>query len=53
MMHNDYGFMLTGLLCFASMGIIHKLGDRKHAHPLGLTLTAMATASLMSFFYAT
>jgi drug/metabolite transporter (DMT)-like permease len=43
-----YLFMAGGLVSFAAMGIIHKLGDRSGAHPLGLTLIAMGTAALAS-----
>jgi drug/metabolite transporter (DMT)-like permease len=47
-----YLFMAGGLIAFASMGIIHKLGDRSKAHPLGLSLIAMGVASAASFIYA-
>lgn len=47
-----YLFMAGGLVSFAAMGIIHKLGDRTAAHPLGLTVVAMATATLASFVYS-
>lgn len=45
-------FMGAGLLSFASMGIIHKLGDRVAAQPLGIALFAMTTAGLVSLIYA-
>ena len=47
-----YFFIGTGLLCFASMGIVHKLGDRTRGQPLGIALFATLTASLISFLYA-
>jgi hypothetical protein len=31
-MATAYLFVLLGLLSFAAMGIIHKIGDRCHAH---------------------
>lgn len=48
-----YALMATGLVCFASMGIIHKLGDRLHAQPLGIAMIAMTTATLISLASAT
>ena len=47
-----YLFMAGGLFSFAAMGVIHKLGDRNGAHPLGMTVVAMATAASASFLYA-
>jgi len=47
-----YLFMAGGLISFAGMGVIHKLGDRKGAHPLGLSLIAVGVASAASFLYA-
>ena len=46
-----YLLMIGGLVCFAGMGIIHKLGDRAGAHPLGLSLFAMGAAATASFLY--
>lgn len=43
-----YALMAAGLVCFAAMGIIHKLGDRFRAQPLGIAFIAMATATLVS-----
>lgn len=43
-----YVLMAAGLVSFASMGIIHKLGDRYGAQPLGIAMIAMATAALVS-----
>ena len=39
-----YWFMLFGLLSFAAMGIIHKLGDRYGCNPLHIALFTMATS---------
>lgn len=39
-------------MSFAAMGIIHKLGDRNAAHPLGMTVVAMTTATAASFLYS-
>ena len=50
-MLSAYLLMAAGLVSFASMGIVHKLGDRRHAQPLGIALFAMLTASLVSFLY--
>ena len=44
--------MGAGLLSFASMGILHKLGDRCKAQPLSIALLAMFTAFVGSFAYA-
>ena len=46
-----YMLMAGGLVSFAGMGIIHKLGDRRQAQPLGIALFAMLTAALVSFLY--
>jgi EamA domain-containing membrane protein RarD len=43
-----YLLMGAGLLSFAGMGIVHKLGDRWNAQPLGIAIIAMGTASLIS-----
>ena len=43
-----YVLMGAGLVSFASMGIVHKLGDRYRAQPLGIAMIAMATAALVS-----
>ncbi len=43
-----YLLMAAGLASFASMGIIHKLGDRFRAQPLGVVFIAMSTASALS-----
>ena len=47
-----YAFMAAGLVSFAAMGIVHKLGDRTGAQPLGIAMFAMLAASLVSFLYA-
>ncbi|MBV9677684.1 MAG: EamA family transporter [Acidobacteriaceae bacterium] len=46
-----YLLMAAGLVSFAGMGIVHKLGDRYGAQPLGIALFAMLTASAVSFLY--
>src|SRR6476619_1943546 len=47
-----YWFMLFGLLSFAAMGIIHKLGDRYACNPLHIALFTMATSCVLSFLNA-
>ena len=47
-----YWFMLFGLLSFAAMGIIHKLGDRYSCNPLHIALFTMATSCVLSFVNA-
>ncbi len=44
--------MALGLVSFACMGVIHKLGDRLGKHPVSFTLVAMAAGSAFSFLYA-
>ena len=46
-----YLLMAAGLVSFAGMGIVHKLGDRYGAQPLGIALYTMLTASAVSFLY--
>ena len=46
-----YLLMAAGLVSFAGMGIVHKLGDRHGAQPLGIVLFAMITAAAASFLY--
>lgn len=41
-MNPGYWFMLGALLCFAGMGVTHKLGDKLHANPLNIALLTMA-----------
>jgi len=48
-----YGLMAAGLICFASMGITHKLGDRVQAQPLGIAIIAMTTAAMVSLALST
>jgi EamA domain-containing membrane protein RarD len=45
--------MALALVSFAAMGIIHKLGDRTHAQPMGIALFTMLTAGLASLVLAT
>jgi hypothetical protein len=47
-----YWFMLFGLLSFAAMGVIHKLGDRYACNPLHIALFTMATSCVLSFLNA-
>ena len=47
-MTTSYLFMAIGLLSFAAMGVIHKLGDRCGARPLPIALYALVTAGLLS-----
>lgn len=41
-MSPGYWFMLGALLCFAGMGVTHKLGDKLHANPRNIALLTMA-----------
>jgi drug/metabolite transporter (DMT)-like permease len=47
-----YWFMLFGLLSFAAMGIIHKLGDRYACNALHIALFTMATSCVLSLLNA-
>ena len=47
-MKSPYLFVLVGLLSFAAMGIIHKIGDRVAAQPLPIALYAVLSAGLLS-----
>src|SRR5436190_13379888 len=47
-----YWFMFFGLLSFAAMGIIHKLGDRYACNALHIALSTMATSCVFSFLNA-
>ena len=47
-----YAYMLVGLLSFAGMGIVHKLGDRYACDPLAIALVTMATSCFLSLAYA-
>jgi drug/metabolite transporter (DMT)-like permease len=52
MIHIAFLFMALGLVSFASMGVLHKLGDHMEANPLSLALIAMSTGSPASLLYA-
>jgi drug/metabolite transporter (DMT)-like permease len=47
-MTTSYLFVVLGLLSFAAMGIIHKIGDRFQAQPLPIALYALISAGLLS-----
>jgi drug/metabolite transporter (DMT)-like permease len=47
-MTTSYLFMVIGLLSFAAMGVVHKIGDRCQARPLPIALYALVTAGLLS-----
>ena len=47
-MTTSYLFMAIGLISFAAMGVIHKIGDRCDARPLPIALYALVTAGLLS-----
>jgi drug/metabolite transporter (DMT)-like permease len=47
-MTTSYLFMALGLLSFAAMGVVHKIGDRFNAQPLPIALYALITAGLLS-----
>ena len=47
-MTTAYLFAALGLLSFAAMGIVHKIGDRLHGQPLPIALYAMVTAAACS-----
>ena len=44
----SYLFVVLGLLSFAAMGILHKLGDRLQAEPLPIAFYALVSAGLLS-----
>lgn len=48
-----YWYMIGALLCFAGMGITHKLGERSKADPLNIALITMASACLVTLIRAT
>lgn len=52
-MSPGYWFMLGGLLSFAGMGIVHKLGDRYQGNPPGIAFVTMAVAFLITAARAT
>lgn len=52
-MSPGYWFMLGGLLSFAGMGIVHKLGDRYQGNPPGIAFVTMAVAFLITVARAT
>jgi drug/metabolite transporter (DMT)-like permease len=47
-MSSAFGFLVVGLLSFAAMGVIHKIGDRLEAEALPIALYAVVTAGLLS-----
>jgi drug/metabolite transporter (DMT)-like permease len=51
-MSTGYIFMFTGLLSFAAMGIVHKLGDRYHGSALNIALFTMGSSCILSLIYA-
>ncbi len=51
-MPDGYWFMLVGLVSFAAMGVIHKVGDRYTCSALNISLFTMATSCALSFIYA-
>src|SRR5258708_36916707 len=51
-MRAGYWFMFFGLLSFAAVGIIHKLGDRYACDALHIALFTMATSCVLSFLNA-
>ena len=50
-MPDGYWFMLVGLVSFAAMGVIHKLGDRYTCSALNISLFTMATSCVFSLIY--
>jgi drug/metabolite transporter (DMT)-like permease len=48
-MPTGYWFMLSGLISFAAMGVVHKLGDRFTCNALHISLFTMATSCALSF----
>ncbi len=51
-MPDGYWFMLVGLVSFAAMGVIHKLGDRYSCSALNISLITMVTSCVLSLIYA-
>jgi drug/metabolite transporter (DMT)-like permease len=50
-MPTGYWFMLGGLVSFAAMGVIHKLGDRQQCNALNIALFTMATSCVFSLIF--
>src|SRR4051812_27384400 len=48
-----YWYMIAGLLCFAGMGVTHKMGDRWKCNPLNIALVTMVSAFLVTLIRAT
>lgn len=51
-MPDGYWFMLVGLVSFAGMGVVHKLGDRYSCSALNISLFTMATSCVLSLILA-
>jgi drug/metabolite transporter (DMT)-like permease len=52
-MTTGYWYMLAGLLCFAGMGVTHKMGDRWKGNALNIALVAMIAACAVTLIRAT
>jgi drug/metabolite transporter (DMT)-like permease len=48
-----YGYMIAALLCFAGMGVTHKMGDRLKCNPLNIALVTMVSACVLTLIRAT
>ncbi|HZT30872.1 MAG TPA: EamA family transporter [Bryobacteraceae bacterium] len=48
-----YWYVLAGLLSFAAMGVIHKLGDHYAASPLHIAVITMVSSCVFSLTLAT
>jgi drug/metabolite transporter (DMT)-like permease len=47
-----YWYMIAALLCFAGMGVTHKMGDRLKCNPLNIALVTMISACLLTLIRA-
>jgi drug/metabolite transporter (DMT)-like permease len=52
-MTTGYWYMLAGLLCFAGMGVTHKMGDRWQCNPVNIALVTMISACVVTLARAT
>src|SRR5205085_7792278 len=51
-MSPGYWYMIAALLCFAGMGVTHKMGDRLKCNPLNIAMVTMVSACLLTLIRA-
>jgi drug/metabolite transporter (DMT)-like permease len=49
-MSSGYIYLLIALICFAGIGILHKVGDRLQCQPLAIVSITMAAGCIISLF---